>query len=115
MRATRAVQEEQMSTEGLVSVVIPAYNVASHIAEAIESVLAQDYPDLEIIVVDDGSSDDTADVVASGFPRVHLIRKANGGAASARNVGIRAADVTQTKQMSQFMDNRPAHTLGVFL
>lgn len=91
MRATRAVQEEQMSTEGLVSVVIPAYNVASHIAEAIESVLAQDYPDLEIIVVDDGSSDDTADVVASRFPRVHLIRKANGGAASARNVGIRSA------------------------
>ena len=91
MRATRAVQEEQMSTEGLVSVVIPAYNVASHIAEAIESVLAQGYPELEIIVVDDGSSDDTAEVVAGRFPQAHLVRKANGGAASARNVGIRAA------------------------
>ena len=68
-----------MSTSGLVSVVIPAYNVGAHIVEAIDSVLAQDYAPVEIIVVDDGSKDDTAEVVATRFPQVTLIRKANGG------------------------------------
>lgn len=80
-----------MSISGLVSVVIPAYNVGRHIAEAIDSVLAQDYPQVEILVVDDGSKDDTAALVAAGYPQVTLIRKANGGAATARNAGIRAA------------------------
>lgn len=80
-----------MNTSGLVSVVIPAYNVAAHIGEAIDSVLAQDYAPVEIIVVDDGSKDDTAEVVSSRFPQVTLIRKANGGAATARNAGIRQA------------------------
>jgi glycosyltransferase involved in cell wall biosynthesis len=80
-----------MSIRGLVSVVIPAYNVGPHIAEAIDSVLAQDYSPFEVIVVDDGSSDDTAEVVAMRYPQVTLIRKPNGGAATARNAGIRAA------------------------
>lgn len=80
-----------MSVSGLVSVVIPAYNVGGHIGEAIGSVLSQDYPAIEIIVVDDGSKDDTAEVVATGFPQVILIRKANGGAATARNAGIQQA------------------------
>lgn len=80
-----------MSTSGLVSVVIPAYNVGAHIVEAIDSVLAQDYAPVEIIVVDDGSKDDTAEVVATRFPQVTLIRKVNGGAATARNAGIRQA------------------------
>lgn len=80
-----------MSITGLVSVVIPAYNVGPHIAEAIDSVLTQDYPQVEIIVVDDGSKDDTAEVVAARYPQATLIRKENGGAATARNAGIRAA------------------------
>lgn len=80
-----------MSSSGLVSVVIPAYNVGAHIVEAIQSVMAQDYAPIEIIVVDDGSKDDTAEVVSSHFPQVTLIRKANGGAATARNAGIRQA------------------------
>ena len=80
-----------MNKSGLVTVVIPAYNVRAHIAEAIDSVLAQDYAPVEIIVVDDGSTDDTAELVASRFPEVTLIRKANGGAATARNTGIREA------------------------
>lgn len=80
-----------MSVKGLVSVVIPAYNVGAHISEAIDSVLAQDYSEMELVVVDDGSKDDTADVVETRYPQVTLIRKANGGAATARNAGIRAA------------------------
>lgn len=74
-----------------VSVVLPAYNVREHIGEAIRSVLAQDRPDLEIVVVDDGSRDGTADLVARDFPQVRLFRKSNGGAATARNRGMREA------------------------
>ncbi len=74
----------------LVSVVIPAYNAARWISETLDSVLAQDYPDSEVIVVDDGSTDGTSAVVA-GYPSVRCIRKPNGGQASARNVGIRNA------------------------
>ena len=72
----------------LVSVVIPAYNRAAYLAQAIDSVLAQTYTPLEIIVVDDGSTDDTAQLAASYLPRIQLIRQANAGAAAARNSGI---------------------------
>jgi hypothetical protein len=79
-----------MSHSPLVSVVIPAYNASRWIGEALESVLAQDFTDYEIIVVDDGSTDDTARVVETYRERVRCIRKPNGGVSSARNVGIRA-------------------------
>jgi len=75
----------------LVSVVIPAYNGSEWIAETLESVLAQDFSDFEVIVVDDGSKDDTAAVVAGFGKRVRYYRKSNGGQGSARNLGIRAA------------------------
>lgn len=74
-----------------VSVVIPAYNAAAWIAEAIESVRNQEFLDHEIIVVDDGSTDDTAQVVAAFHGSVHYIHKENGGQSSARNVGIKHA------------------------
>lgn len=74
-----------------VSVVIPAYNTASYLAEAIESVLHQTYQDFEILAIDDGSTDDTAKVASSYAPRVKLIKKKNGGPASARNVGMQQA------------------------
>ena len=73
-----------------VSAVIPAYNAEGFISDAIQSVLAQTYEIAEIIVVDDGSSDHTAEV-AAGFPRTHVIRRTNGGQAAARNTGIDAA------------------------
>ena len=70
---------------GKVSVVIPCYNQARFLGEAIQSVLCQGYPDLEIIVVDDGSEDGTEEV-ASGYakedPRVRLIRQENRGLAA---------------------------------
>jgi teichuronic acid biosynthesis glycosyltransferase TuaG len=79
----------------LVSIVTPAYKAAKFVSETIESVIAQDYPHWEMLVVDDRSPDDTAEVVArhsSADPRVKLIRQAqNGGAATARNAALEAA------------------------
>jgi glycosyltransferase involved in cell wall biosynthesis len=71
----------------LVSVIIPVYNGAKFIAEAIESVCVQNYEPLEIIIVDDGSTDDTSSVVRS-FKDIHYIRQENHGCAAARNTGI---------------------------
>jgi glycosyltransferase involved in cell wall biosynthesis len=69
-----------------VSVVIPVYNQAQFIAEAIQSVLTQSFRDFEIIVIDDGSTDNTPEI-ASAFP-VRYFRQANQGVAAARNRGI---------------------------
>lgn len=74
----------------LVSILIPAYNASRTIGKTIESALAQSWPRKEIIVVDDGSSDRTAEVVSQYASRgVLLIEKANGGAASTRNRAFR--------------------------
>lgn len=75
-----------------VSIVIPAFNAERWLGEAIASALAQDWPDKEILVVDDGSRDGTARV-ARGFEGqgVRLLRQANRGAAAARNAGLAAA------------------------
>ena len=72
----------------LVSVLIPCYNQAHFLGEAIESVLAQTYPHLEIVVVDDGSPDNTA-AVAARYPGVRYFRQANQGLSAARNTGLR--------------------------
>jgi len=74
-----------------VSVIIPAYNKAEYTRRTVDSVLAQTYPHVEIIVVDDGSKDQTANVMAEYGGRIHYVFKANGGACSARNEGIRSA------------------------
>lgn len=72
------------------TVVIPAYNAAPWIADAITSALHQDPPAVEVVVVDDGSIDDTA-AIAAAFDGVRVVRRANGGEAAARNTGLRAA------------------------
>ncbi len=77
-----------------VSVIIPAYNAAAYIVRTIDSALAQTHRPLEILVIDDGSKDRTAEIVAAMPPPVRLIRKENGGPASARNVGAREAKGT---------------------
>jgi glycosyltransferase involved in cell wall biosynthesis len=72
----------------VVSVVIPAYNAAWCVGKAIDSVLAQDFSDLEIIVVNDGSSDDTASVLSRYAAPVRVVHQPNGGLSNARNAGI---------------------------
>ncbi|RPJ75440.1 MAG: glycosyltransferase family 2 protein, partial [Acidobacteria bacterium] len=85
----------------LVSVVIPAYNAAAMIGDALRSVFAQTFTDFEVVVVDDGSTDDTARVVeALGAGVVRLIRQANRGPAAARNAGIAAS----TAPLIAFLD-----------
>jgi len=77
-----------------VSVLMPAYNVEPYVGDAIRSVLAQTYGDLEVIVVDDGSKDGTAEAVAALAAedrRVRLVRQANRGLAGARNTAMRMA------------------------
>ena len=77
-----------------VSVIMPAYNVAPYIGDAIRSALAQTHTNLELIVVDDGSKDETAAIVrefARADKRVHLVQQANRGLAGARNTALRAA------------------------
>jgi glycosyltransferase involved in cell wall biosynthesis len=74
-----------------VSVVIPAFDSATTIGAAIESVLGQTRRVDEILVVDDGSRDDTAAIAEAYGPPVRVVRKRNGGTASARNAGVREA------------------------
>ena len=73
-----------------VTTVIPAFNAEAFLGEAIESVFSQDYPDVEVIVVDDGSTDGTAEL-AECFSGVRLIGQRNQGPAAARNAAIAAA------------------------
>ena len=75
----------------LVSVVIPCYGQAHYLGEAIESVLAQTYPHLEILVIDDDSHDN-ASSIASRYPGVRCVREENAGMAGARNLGIRSTN-----------------------
>lgn len=72
-----------------ISAVIPAYNAARFVCRAIDSVLAQTYPAHEVIVVDDGSQDDTARIVKRYGSAVRLVRQANAGPGAARNHGAR--------------------------
>jgi glycosyltransferase involved in cell wall biosynthesis len=74
-----------------ISVLIPCYNQGHFLRETVESVLAQTYPHVEIVVVNDGSTDGTAAVAASFGDRIRCITKSNGGLSAARNTGILAA------------------------
>ncbi|MFC3441720.1 glycosyltransferase family 2 protein [Sphingobium rhizovicinum] len=111
----------------IVSVIIPAYNAQATIAATIGSVQAQTLQDLEIMVVDDGSTDDSAAIVekmAAGDPRIHLIRQANAGVAATRNAAMARAsgqfiatldsdDIWHPKKLAMqvtALTQAPAHT-----
>lgn len=79
------------SHQDLVSIVIPTYNYGRFVTEAVDSALAQDYKPVEIIVIDDGSTDDTPERLAPYEGRIRYIRQENKGLSAARNTGIRHA------------------------
>jgi glycosyltransferase involved in cell wall biosynthesis len=85
----------------LVSIVVPCYNAAPWVAAAIESALAQTWPEIEVIAVNDGSVDDSIGVLRRfEGPRVRILDQPNRGASAARNAGMRAA----TGKYIQFLD-----------
>jgi glycosyltransferase involved in cell wall biosynthesis len=77
-----------MPAEPAVGVVIPAWNAERWLGEAIESVFAQEYPPIDIVVVDDGSSDRSAAIAESYGPPVRVLRQPNAGIGAARNSGV---------------------------
>ena len=85
---------EMVNQRRLVSVIMPAFNASAHLSETIDSCLAQSYINFELLLVDDGSTDDTAELAtrfAAAEPRIRLFRTPNRGIAAARNVAIAQA------------------------
>ena len=82
---------EALTIDPLVSVIVPAYNCERYLAEALESILGQTHERVEVIVVDDGSTDGTA-AVAGSFARVRYFHQANAGIGAARNRGAELAE-----------------------
>lgn len=83
-----------MHKDGLVSVIVPVYNVEDYLQECYESIVRQSYSNLEIILVDDGSTDgsgELCDELVKDDGRAKVIHKSNGGLSDARNVGLRAS------------------------
>ena len=78
-----------MQDNPLVSIVIPVYNGSNYMREAIDSALAQTYPNIEIIVVNDGSTDNTREIALSYGDKIRYFEKENGGVSTALNLGIR--------------------------
>jgi glycosyltransferase involved in cell wall biosynthesis len=83
-----------MEAKGLISVIIPVYNVEKYLRECVDSVLSQTYKSYEIILVDDGSTDGSGEICdeyIDGHSQVKVIHKANGGLSDARNTGLKNA------------------------
>ena len=76
------------------SVIIPVYNIEQYVRRCVDSVLQQDFTDYEVILVDDGSTDQSGvlcDRLAQNHPQIRVIHKENGGLSSARNAGVKQA------------------------
>ncbi|MEZ6146240.1 MAG: glycosyltransferase [Planctomycetaceae bacterium] len=87
--------------EPLVSIIIPCYNAAEFVAEAIESAAGQTYGNVEVIVIDDGSTDESVDVLRSFGDRIRWETGPNRGACAARNRGLELAQ----GEIVQFLDS----------
>lgn len=78
----------------LISVIVPVYNVEKYLRRCVESIMSQTYKEIEILLIDDGSTDDSGrscDDLAIKDRRIHVFHKENGGVSSARNLGIERA------------------------
>ena len=92
--STNAKQREGQVREPVISVIIPVYNVEQYLVKCIQSVQSNTFTDIEIICIDDGSTDQCGtilDTLASEDPRIHVIHQKNQGVAGARNAGVDAA------------------------
>ncbi len=90
--------------EEKISVIVPVYNVEAYVGACLDSLLVQTYSNLEILVVDDGSTDrsgEICDEYANRDPRIHVVHQANGGAANAKNTALRLA----TGELLAFADS----------
>lgn len=86
--------QNKIKNEKLISVIIPVYNIEKYIFKCLSSVASQKYTNLEIIVVDDGSTDNSGeicDMFAAGDNRIKIIHQKNAGLSAARNAGIDAS------------------------
>lgn len=95
--------------KGLVSIVTPVYNGAKYVCETIDSVLRQTYANWEMIVVDDGSKDNSAEIINEYVrrdKRIVLLRQANGGSASARNIIRKSKFPPNPERSVQFSGKR---------
>ena len=78
-------------TDALISVIVPVYNVEQYLTKCLESIVSQTYTNLEILLIDDGSTDGSGEICdrfASKDSRISVIHKANGGVSTARNLGM---------------------------
>lgn len=90
--------------DNVISIIIPVYNVATYLSECLDSVLSQDYEALEILLIDDGSTDDSGvicDKYAEKDSRIRVVHQPNGGAAAAKNTGLQMA----TGEYLAFLDS----------
>lgn len=99
LQAEALVMQSDPEPEPLVSVIIPVFNGARFLGEAIESILAQTYRNFEVVVVDDGSTDGTREV-ADAYPLIRYVSQEHRGTAAARNCGVRSS----TGEFIAFLD-----------
>lgn len=102
-----------MKDKGTLSIIMPVYNAAEYLERSIESILAQDYSPLELILIDDGSTDNSS-AICEHYTNLHnnviLIRSNNGGASKARNLGLRKA----TGKFITFVDSDDYLEPGIY-
>lgn len=103
-----------MKNKQLVSLIIPIYNVENYLKECLESVINQSYQDLDIVLIDDGSSDGSLNIAkeyAKNDKRIFLISKKNGGLSSARNVGL---EFIKGTKLREFFENENINSISSY-